>query len=326
VGEFSLTERGGRTVTDQDLLGKVWIASFQFTRCTGQCPQVSRAMHELQERLAGRRDVLLVTFTVDPKRDTLEDLNRYADLHGADPERWLFLTGEEDEVYRLLKDGFHLHTRRKQGRELGPGEEEVEHSSKVVVVDQHGRVRGYYDGLRNPILPDPEAQYQSDLRRLVNQVDELRLPWFMPRDVPRFNALLNALSAVLIVVGYRAVRGRLIRLHVACMLSALVVSALFLASYLYFHLVVKAGQATRFADQAVGAPAWVGYLYYAVLGTHTVLAVFAAPLALVTAYLGLRGRLRRHVRVAWWTLPIWLYVSVTGVVVYVLLYRLYPSP
>jgi uncharacterized membrane protein YozB (DUF420 family) len=74
------------------------------------------------------------------------------------------------------------------------------------------------------------------------------------------------------------------------------------------------------------APAWVGYLYLAILGTHTLLAVPTAPLALVTAYRGLRGRLARHVRLARWTLPIWLYVSITGVVVYLMLYRLYPMP
>jgi putative membrane protein len=109
------------------------------------------------------------------------------------------------------------------------------------------------------------------------------------------------------------------------MLTALAVSALFLASYLYYHFAVKHGEPTRFSSRAPNAPDWVSYLYTVILLTHTVLAALVAPLALYTAYQGLRGRLARHVKVARWTLPIWLYVSITGVVVYWMLYRLYAS-
>src|SRR5262249_43077389 len=147
-----------------------------------------------------------------------------------------------------------------------------------------------------------------------------------PDAFPGLNACLNAASAVLLVTGYVAIRRRHITFHKACMLTALVVSTVFLASYLYYHAVVKQWKPTLFRDNAVGAPGWVARVYLAVLGTHTVLAVAAAPLALYTAYLGLRDRYKRHVRVARWTLPIWLYVSVTGVVVYWMLYRLYPAP
>lgn len=140
---------------------------------------------------------------------------------------------------------------------------------------------------------------------------------------PAFNAVLNSLSGVLVGLGYLSIRRKKVRLHVACMLSALVVSALFLASYLYFHLVIRQGQPTYFAKRWPQAPEWVGQLYLGILLSHTVLAVVVAPLALYTAYLGLTGRFPRHVRVARWTLPLWLYVSVTGVVVYWMLYRLY---
>jgi uncharacterized membrane protein YozB (DUF420 family) len=101
------------------------------------------------------------------------------------------------------------------------------------------------------------------------------------------------------------------------MLAALVVSALFLASYVHYHFVV--GRQSEFPAEA---PAWVRRVYYTVLVSHIVLAAVVVPLALFTAYQGLRGRLARHVRIARWTLPIWLYVSVTGVVVYWMLYRL----
>jgi uncharacterized membrane protein YozB (DUF420 family) len=144
--------------------------------------------------------------------------------------------------------------------------------------------------------------------------------------LPTLNACLNGSSAVLLVLGYAAIRARRITLHKTCMLSALAVSAAFLASYLFYHFGVIRGQHVSFRERVPLAPDWVAEVYVAVLLSHTVLAVLVAPLALVTAYLGLRDRLKRHMRIARWTLPVWLYVSVTGVVVYWMLYRLYPSP
>src|SRR5262249_35083013 len=141
--------------------------------------------------------------------------------------------------------------------------------------------------------------------------------------LPAVNAVLNGSSAVLLVFGYLAIKSRRITIHKVCMLAALAVSALFLASYLYLHFVVLKGKPTYFAERWPQAPDSVRYLYYALLGSHTLLAIAAAPLALVTAYLGLRDRLSGHVRLARWTLPIWLYVSLTGVAVYWMLYRLY---
>ncbi len=318
VAEFSLSERDGSTLTRDDLLGKVWIASFVVTRCPdGKCPSVMQTMQRLQKELAGRPDLRLVTFTVDPA-DNPDELKRYARLWDADPERWLFLTGGEKEIDRLLRS-FYL-----RGPLNKPGE--TVHAQKLVVVDRHGKVRGYYDGIKDPSYPDEEG-FEQGLRKLKRQVDELLvpdLPAWMPGDFPAFNATLNGLAAVLIFTGWVAIRQRLVRLHILCMLSALLVSAVFLASYLFFHLVLKGGQPTRFSEQAPDAPVWVAYLYHGILISHTLLAVVATPLALVSAFLGLRNRLAGHVRLARWTLPIWLYVSVTGVVVYWMLYRLYP--
>jgi protein SCO1/2/putative membrane protein len=328
VGDFSLTERDGRTVTQADLLGKVWVASFVFTRCTGPCPQVTRTMAELQTAFAREPDVLLVTFTVDPAHDDPHELAEYAKLHGADPKRWLFLTGPEEKIYELVNKQFHLAAKPNEGKARKSGAE-VMHDTHLAVVDRRGRLRGYYEGLRDARSHDPEGEYRNNLRKLKAKVGELVHeddPWYQVNDFPRLNALLNAISAALLLLGYAAIRGRLVRLHVACMLTALAVSAAFLTSYLYYHVVVKHGQPTYFHDQAVGAPEWAYRVYQGVLGSHTLLAVVVAPLALYTAWLGLRGRLTRHVRVARWTLPVWLYVSVTGVVVYWMLYRLYPGP
>ncbi len=136
-------------------------------------------------------------------------------------------------------------------------------------------------------------------------------------DLPAVNAALNATSAVLLVAGYVAIRQRSIRLHKTCMLSALVVSTVFLSTYIYYHFVVKDGSSTKFPGTG-----WIRPTYYTILISHIILAATVAPLAITTAYLGLRNRLLSHMKLARWTLPIWLYVSITGVVVYWMLYRM----
>ncbi|MFL5244285.1 MAG: DUF420 domain-containing protein [Gemmataceae bacterium] len=142
-------------------------------------------------------------------------------------------------------------------------------------------------------------------------------------DLPGINAILNSVCAVLLVIGYKAIRSGRVQFHKTCMLSALAVSAVFLGSYLYFHLIHRHGEATKFQEQAPSAPDWVRFVYYGILLSHTLLAMATAPLAFYTAYLGLKNRLASHKTIARWTLPIWLYVSITGVAVYWMLYRLY---
>ncbi|HJT78167.1 MAG TPA: DUF420 domain-containing protein, partial [Gemmataceae bacterium] len=311
----------GRTVTRHDLEGKVWVASFIFTRCRSTCPQISATLLRLQAQLAKEhaRDVLLVSFSVDPQHDTPAVLRAFAEQHQADPNRWLFLTGDRDKMYDLIQKGFHLGVQEAEGAEKKPGFEYI-HSTRLALVDQKGIIRGYFDGR----LVDDEGQPADDLPRLRQRIDALRGGPGV--SLPAVNAFLNTTCTVLLVLGFLAIRRRQIVVHKTCMLAALAVSALFLASYLYYHLVVRHGQATYFAEKWPQAPDWVRYLYYVVLSSHTLLAMAAAPLALVTAFLGLSNRLRGHVRVARWALPIWLYVSVTGVVVYWMLYRLYPAP
>jgi putative membrane protein len=141
---------------------------------------------------------------------------------------------------------------------------------------------------------------------------------------PELNATLNALCLVLLVCGYAAIRRGRRQLHIKCMVSALVVSAAFLASYLYYHYTkghVSFGE--QYMDRHGESPAgWLYAAYGVILLTHTLLAVAVAPLALVTATLGWYNALTWHRRIAYWTLPIWLYVSVTGIVVYALVYQL----
>lgn len=135
-------------------------------------------------------------------------------------------------------------------------------------------------------------------------------------DLPAVNATLNAASGVLLVSGFIAVRNKRVGLHRALMLSAVGTSILFLISYLYYHS--QAG-ATRFT-----AEGWVRTLYFLILGSHTILAMVIVPLVIATLYFALRANFARHRRIARFTFPTWLYVSVTGIAVYLMLYQLFP--
>jgi putative membrane protein len=132
-------------------------------------------------------------------------------------------------------------------------------------------------------------------------------------DLPAVNATLNGISAILLVVAYLLIRARRIDQHRRVMLAAFTTSSLFLICYVVYHAQVGS---VRFTRQGFVRP-----LYFTILATHVVLAVATLPLAIITLSRGLKARFVRHRAIARWTLPIWLYVSVTGVLVYVLLYQ-----
>jgi uncharacterized membrane protein YozB (DUF420 family) len=132
-------------------------------------------------------------------------------------------------------------------------------------------------------------------------------------DLPAINATLNAISGILLTIGYALIRHRRIGLHRRVMLAAFVTSSLFLVSYLVYHAQVGS---VRFTRQGMVRP-----IYFTILITHVSLAALVLPLAIVTLSRGLKARYARHRAIARWTFPIWLYVSVTGVLVYVLLYK-----
>jgi uncharacterized membrane protein YozB (DUF420 family) len=133
-------------------------------------------------------------------------------------------------------------------------------------------------------------------------------------DLPTLNAILNSTSAVLIVIGYFLIRARRIEAHRKTMLAAFTTSTLFLVSYLVYH-----AQVGSVHFQGTGA---IRTVYFTILITHTILAAVVAPMVVVTLFRGLKGRFEKHRKLARITLPVWLYVSVTGVVVYAMLYHL----
>ena len=134
-------------------------------------------------------------------------------------------------------------------------------------------------------------------------------------DLPALNATLNALASVFLITGYILIRRGRRDAHRRCMLTALATSAVFLTSYVIYH-----ANAGSVPFPGVGT---IRIVYFAVLIPHVILAATILPLALVTTARGLRGTYDRHVRIARWTLPLWLYVSVTGVIVYLMLYQMY---
>lgn len=135
--------------------------------------------------------------------------------------------------------------------------------------------------------------------------------------LPHLNACLNGTSALLLLTGYSFIRARNVVAHRACQVAALVVSILFLASYLFYHY--NHGS-TRFQGTGLARP-----IYFTILTTHTILAIVIVPLVVLTFYRALRRDFTRHRRIARITLPLWLYVSITGVIVYLMLYQIYPA-
>jgi protein SCO1/2 len=150
IPDFSLIDSSGRTFARSELAGKVWVADFIFTNCAGACPSMTEKMRKFQD--AAPPEVQLVSFTVDPARDTPEVLAAYAKNYGADSGRWHFLTGGKDALYKLSIEGFKLAVDDTMGSEIEP----ITHSSRFVLVDRQGRIRGFYSGSE-----------EQDLQRLV---------------------------------------------------------------------------------------------------------------------------------------------------------------
>jgi cytochrome oxidase Cu insertion factor (SCO1/SenC/PrrC family) len=163
VPPFSLTERSGKTITNHDLAGKIWVADFIFTTCPGPCPIISAHMAELQSKLTGDNRVQLVSFTVDPQDDTPAVLSAYADRLGADREHWWFLTGPEKPLYALIENGFYQAVQDNHGKNLDPGQYVVSHSTYMALVDPRGVIRGFYQGL--------DLDEQSRLLHAIHQLE-----------------------------------------------------------------------------------------------------------------------------------------------------------
>jgi cytochrome oxidase Cu insertion factor (SCO1/SenC/PrrC family) len=161
VPEFSLVERSGKKVGRADLHGQVWIADFIYTTCQDTCPMQSAAMSRLQEKWADKPNLKLVSFSVDPERDTPAVLTQYADRFKADNNRWLFLTGDKNQMTELVQGGFRLSAvALTDGQNQEPV---IMHSPRFVLVDRNSEIRGYYDSRDSAAL----ERLNSDIAALI---------------------------------------------------------------------------------------------------------------------------------------------------------------
>ena len=152
VPDFVLTDQSGRTFQSAEkLAGKVWVANFIFTNCAGPCPRMSSQFRELRDA-AREPDVRLVSFTIDPKRDSPEVLAAYGRRWAADPDEWFFLSGPQAELHKLSRNVFLL----------GDVDGSLEHSTRFVLVDRHSRIRGYYD-----------TSDRENIKKLMTDLDRL---------------------------------------------------------------------------------------------------------------------------------------------------------
>ncbi|MEM7310573.1 MAG: SCO family protein [Planctomycetota bacterium] len=158
--DFRLTDQHGEPFGLIDLKGTPWVLACIFTTCTGPCPSITRTMADVARRLEGT-EAHLVSITVDPARDNPAVLDRYAQAHEADPERWSFLTGEEAEVHGLIREGFKLPVAKLDEADPETGDF-LTHDRRLTVVDAEGRIRGWYDS------EDP-----AQVKRLVERVRAL---------------------------------------------------------------------------------------------------------------------------------------------------------
>ena len=153
VPDFALTDQSGAPFDSHSLAGRVWAADFMFTHCQGPCPRMSSQMHQVQTALASEADLKLVSFTVDPARDTPEVLAEYAKHFSATPGKWFFLTGAQATLQHLDKDVFML----------GDVDGSLQHSTRFVLVDKKSKLRGFY------LTSEPDAidRLVADARGLL---------------------------------------------------------------------------------------------------------------------------------------------------------------
>ena len=281
-------------------------------------------MKRLQGELAGTK-VLLLSISVNPEHDTPAVLSDYAKRFGAMTDRWWFLTGPKATIYDLIQDRLKLSLMEATPADPENGTEAIVHSDRLALLER-GQVVGYFDS------NDPK-----DVEILVAKARRLALPGWV-KILPSVNASLNALSGVLLLAGWILIRRYriatakpiepadgldpapsiwnhpLVKAHITCMVSAVCTSTVFLVCYLVYHY-----HAGSYPFPQGGFPR---VLYLSILLSHTLLATASVPLIVVTVLRGWRGDLAGHTRFATITFPIWMYVAVTGVVIYLMLYHL----
>jgi len=159
VSDFEFLDQDKRKIALKDLRGRIWVADFIFTRCAGPCPLMSSQMAKLQSGLQRGDGVTLVSFSVDPKYDTTEVLKQYAKRYGAQPGRWIFLTGDESRIFKMMREDFKMGVEEAGADAI---ENPIMHDTHFVLVDGDGKIRGYYGANGK----DPVPKILSDILTL----------------------------------------------------------------------------------------------------------------------------------------------------------------
>lgn len=326
IADFELIDQFETPRNSSDFRGKVWIAGVTYSCCTMSCPHQRAVLQQLQEQLKGTR-ILLVTISAAPGFDAPDALRKLAQDLNADPKRWLFLTTKDPQGQELIRLFVQrsFHSDIVENPEAEPGQR-FSHPSRLYLIDRNGLIRGSYACVEE--LYDNKGAASGLFQINSDEVERLRADaerlyagplgrWLKLRWFPIINAGLNALSGLLLLTGWVVIRWHKRQAHVVCMLSAVGVSALFLISYLYYHYFHGA---TPFSGTG-----WSRPVYFALLISHTILAAGVVPLVILTLFRAWKAQYERHRRIARITLPIWLYVSVTGVLVYLFLYQWFPG-
>lgn len=163
IGDFQFTDQSNQTIGLSTVKNKVFVAEYFFTNCGTICPRMTAQMERVQHAFKGNKNLKILSFTVDPENDTVDQLNRYAQQHGANSTQWHFLTGEKTELYRVARRYFFVLKPAEVENQGDVGSDFI-HTNNFVLVDQQQRIRGYYDGTSEKSVD----KLIKDIQRLLN--------------------------------------------------------------------------------------------------------------------------------------------------------------
>ncbi len=162
VQPFSFTNQEGKTITEKDVSGKIYVAEYFFTTCKGICPKMNTNMKKVYDEFKNENDFLILSHTVDPETDTVGRMKRYSDSLQVDPAKWYFLTGTKDSLYKTARISYVLDDPKNNNAKI---EDQFIHTQFFALVDKQGQVRKIYDGLKQ----DELAELSADIKRLLNE-------------------------------------------------------------------------------------------------------------------------------------------------------------
>ena len=164
IGDFSFQDQNGNTISQVDVENKIYVVEYFFTTCATICPKMNIQMQRIQKAFKGNQDFKILSFTVNPEVDTVEQMKRYALSHEADDNQWHFLTGNKKDLYQLARTSFFI-LKPAEAQNLGDAGSDFIHTNNFVLIDRKKRIRGYYDGTSqkevNQLIKDIELLFNE---------------------------------------------------------------------------------------------------------------------------------------------------------------------